>query len=108
MTEHMLTTEEAAAVLGKSTETIRRWIRSHELPATKAGGTYLIRRGDLPGQGPARVPDGHFLLRLETPDGLSVQVGVEESLLRDPRRSKDFMHWQVTKLLRMVDRWRTS
>jgi excisionase family DNA binding protein len=43
----MLTVTEAARLAGKHPETIRRWIRSGRLPATKVGARYAIERSDL-------------------------------------------------------------
>ena len=43
----MLTVAEAAGRLARDPETIRRWIRSGRLQATKVGGRYVIDEADL-------------------------------------------------------------
>ncbi len=45
--EGYMTTKQAAAFLGVSIKSIRRYIKNYGLPATKPGGVYLIRRQDL-------------------------------------------------------------
>jgi excisionase family DNA binding protein len=42
-----LTVVNAADSTGRHPATIRRWIRSGRLPATKVAGRYVIRAGDL-------------------------------------------------------------
>lgn len=44
----MLTVLDVAGRLGKDPETIRRWIRSGKLPATKVGLQHLVDERDLP------------------------------------------------------------
>jgi len=44
----VLTVLEVARRLGKDPETVRRWIRSGRLPATKVGLQHLVAEGDLP------------------------------------------------------------
>ncbi|MGH2493827.1 MAG: helix-turn-helix domain-containing protein [Ktedonobacteraceae bacterium] len=41
------TIKELAQIFQKNEETIRRWIRSGELPATKIGGSYYIEEETL-------------------------------------------------------------
>lgn len=41
------TVRQAAAFLGVSTKSIRRYIHNYGLPAAKPGGIYLISRQDL-------------------------------------------------------------
>jgi excisionase family DNA binding protein len=43
----MLTVEEVAAFLKVCTRTVRRWIKSGELPVARLGRQYRIRRRDL-------------------------------------------------------------
>jgi excisionase family DNA binding protein len=43
----MLTVPEAAKRAGKDAETIRRWIRSGRLPASKVGTQHVIEEADL-------------------------------------------------------------
>jgi excisionase family DNA binding protein len=43
----MLTVPEAARLVGRDPETIRRWIRSGRLPAHKIGTQHVIDEGDL-------------------------------------------------------------
>lgn len=43
----MLTVPEAARIAGRNPETIRRWIRSGRLPATRMGTQHFIERDDL-------------------------------------------------------------
>lgn len=43
----MLTVTEAATRVGRSPETVRRWIRSGRLPATSARGRLAIDAADL-------------------------------------------------------------
>jgi excisionase family DNA binding protein len=43
----MITVPEAARRTGKDPETIRRWIRSGKLRATKLGTQHMIEEGDL-------------------------------------------------------------
>ena len=60
----MLTVPDAARLLGKNPETIRRWIREGRLPATKIGIQHIIDEDDLAlvggvpkGHGPDQTPD---------------------------------------------------
>ena len=43
----LITLEEVADRLQVSIPTVRRWIKGGRLPATKPGGTYRVRAGDL-------------------------------------------------------------
>lgn len=43
----MITVPEAAKRAGKDPETIRRWIRSGRLPATKVGTQHVVEAEDL-------------------------------------------------------------
>ncbi|MBA2792670.1 MAG: helix-turn-helix domain-containing protein [Thermoleophilaceae bacterium] len=43
----MLTVPQAAKLVGRDPETIRRWIRSGKLPAGKVGTQHVIEEGDL-------------------------------------------------------------
>jgi excisionase family DNA binding protein len=43
----MLTVPEAAKRVGKDPETIRRWIRSGRLKATRVGTQHIIEEGDI-------------------------------------------------------------
>lgn len=43
----MITVPEAARRAGKDPETIRRWIRSGRLPATKVGTQHVVEAADL-------------------------------------------------------------
>ena len=45
----MLTVPEAAKRVGKDPETIRRWIRSGRLKATRIGTQHIIEEADLDG-----------------------------------------------------------
>jgi excisionase family DNA binding protein len=66
----MITVPEAAKRAGKDPETIRRWIRSGQLPARKVGTQHVIEEDDLeallddeqlpvpPAWGWDRMPDG--------------------------------------------------
>jgi excisionase family DNA binding protein len=45
----MLTVAEAAARVGRSPETVRRWIRSGRLPAVSEQGRLVIEPADLDG-----------------------------------------------------------
>jgi excisionase family DNA binding protein len=64
----MLTVPEAAKRVGKDPETIRRWIRSGRLKATRIGTQHIIEEADLDGlledeelpvpASWARMPDG--------------------------------------------------
>ena len=47
--EEMLDVREAATLADRTPETVRRWIWSGRLPATKHGHRLLIRRSDLEG-----------------------------------------------------------
>ena len=42
-----MTTAAAAEYLGVSIKTIRRYISCYDLPATKPGGLWIIKKGDL-------------------------------------------------------------
>ena len=42
-----MTITQAAAYMGVSVKSVRRYIHNYGLPATKPGGLYLIRREDL-------------------------------------------------------------
>lgn len=42
-----LTIPEAAAIIRRDPETVRRWIRAGRLPARKVGASYVIWREDL-------------------------------------------------------------
>lgn len=53
----MLAVLEVANRLGRDPETIRRWIRSGKLRATKVGLQYFVAEDDLPGP-PGRLPKG--------------------------------------------------
>lgn len=66
----MITVPEAAKRVGKDPETVRRWIRSGRLPASKVGTQHVIDEADLrrildedvlpapPDWGWDRLPDG--------------------------------------------------
>lgn len=43
----MLTVPEAARIAGRDPETVRRWIRTGKLRATKVGTQHVIRESDL-------------------------------------------------------------
>lgn len=43
----MLTVPEAAKRVGRDPETVRRWIRSGKLPATKIGQQHFVDESDL-------------------------------------------------------------
>ena len=45
--DNSMTVNEAAQMLGRNPETVRRWIRELKLPAKKIGMIWLIRRDDL-------------------------------------------------------------
>jgi len=47
--DELITTHEAARILGLHVETIRRWARDGRLPAVKVRSlrAYRVRRGDL-------------------------------------------------------------
>jgi len=44
----MLTVLEVARRVGRDPETVRRWIRSGKLPATKVGLQHMVDEKDLP------------------------------------------------------------
>lgn len=44
---HMITTSEAAAILGLEGSTVRRLCQTGKLPARRTGHTWLISRADL-------------------------------------------------------------
>ncbi|MCX6022189.1 MAG: helix-turn-helix domain-containing protein [Chloroflexi bacterium] len=44
--DDLMTVREAAAVCGRSVETVRRWIAAGRLPARKLGHQYVVRRAD--------------------------------------------------------------
>lgn len=44
----MLTVLEVAKRVGRDPETVRRWIRSGRLPATKVGLQHMVDEDDLP------------------------------------------------------------
>jgi len=52
----MLTVIEVASRLHKDPETIRRWIRSGRLPASKIGLQHMIEERDLPSASTAALP----------------------------------------------------
>ncbi|HEY3241700.1 MAG TPA: helix-turn-helix domain-containing protein [Acidimicrobiia bacterium] len=62
----MMTVPEAAARVGRSAETVRRWIRSGRLRAQKVGTQHLIDEEDLAAVGAAEVPVPAFLARTST------------------------------------------
>lgn len=52
----MITVPQAARLAGKDPETVRRWIRSGRLPATRVGTQYLIHPDDLQEMYTDRLP----------------------------------------------------
>lgn len=62
----MITVPEAASRLGRSAETIRRWIRSGRLRATKVGTQHLIDEEDLVAIESDTLPVPVFLSRTST------------------------------------------
>jgi excisionase family DNA binding protein len=55
--EDLMTVPEAAARAGRDPETIRRWIRSGKLRASKVGTQHVIEESDLAGVlGPSSLP----------------------------------------------------
>ena len=54
--DQWVTVREAAAVLGRNAETVRRWVWSGKVRARKVGPRLMLARGDLDkaGHGPAR------------------------------------------------------
>jgi excisionase family DNA binding protein len=49
MPDSMVTVREAARIVSRDRETVRRWIRSGRLRAQRVGTHYLIDRSDLQG-----------------------------------------------------------
>lgn len=45
--DDLITVREAARIVGRTTETVRRWIWEGKLPAQKLGNQLFMRRGDL-------------------------------------------------------------
>lgn len=45
--QHMITVPEAARMIDRDPETIRRWIRSGRLPSQRVGTQYLVEEQDL-------------------------------------------------------------
>lgn len=62
----MITVPEAAVRLGRSAETIRRWIRSGRLRASKVGTQHLIDEEDLAAVEGETLPVPDFLARTST------------------------------------------
>lgn len=62
----MLTVPEAASRLGRSAETVRRWIRSGRLRATRVGTQHLIEEDDLAAIDSGTLPLPSFLTRTST------------------------------------------
>jgi excisionase family DNA binding protein len=58
----VLSVAQAARLVGRHPETIRRWIRTGKLRATRADGTYIIDVGDLR-SATAPQPDGVEVIR---------------------------------------------
>jgi excisionase family DNA binding protein len=59
----MVGVQEAARLVGRSPETVRRWVWSGRIQATKQGNKLLLRRSDLPVTGPdAAAPPSLGLL----------------------------------------------
>ena len=52
----MVDVREAARLVGRTPETVRRWIWSGRLPASKRGNRLFIQRGDLPASSDAGAP----------------------------------------------------
>ena len=52
----MVTVAEAAKIVGRDPETVRRWIRSGKLRASKVGLQHLIDEDELPVAMPDRLP----------------------------------------------------
>jgi len=47
MKEKLYSTDEVAAITGRTIETVREWIKEGKLPATKRGRSYNINESDL-------------------------------------------------------------
>ncbi len=62
----MLTVPQAAARLGRSAETLRRWIRSGRLRAQKVGTQHLIDEADLEAMEDETLPVPEYLARTST------------------------------------------
>jgi len=62
----MLTVPQVARRLGRSPETVRRWIRSGRLPAKKIGTQHMIEEDDIVGIAPDTLPLPAFLQRTST------------------------------------------
>jgi excisionase family DNA binding protein len=77
----MLTVPEAAERAGFNPETIRRWIRSGRLIATKVGTQHVIDEHDLERALGERAPGGHAAMAHEAP--------VRYELGRTTRRRRD-------------------
>ncbi len=45
--DDLITVREAARIVGRTTETVRRWIWDGKLPAQKMGNQLFVRRADL-------------------------------------------------------------
>lgn len=56
----LLTVEEASAYLRVCTETIRRWIRTGEIPASKIGGLWRLNREALKRLVPMPVEESRY------------------------------------------------
>jgi excisionase family DNA binding protein len=89
--EELLTVEEAAELVGRSVATVRRWAASGNLPASRAGRQWLIRRADLPTR--------RRLSRI----GPSAQVDLEAAVRHV--RSVDIGQLWVPDVLRFEDRF---
>jgi excisionase family DNA binding protein len=53
----LLDVQQAARIVGRTPETVRRWIWSGRLPAVKSGNKLLIDRADLAAIDPAGTSD---------------------------------------------------
>ncbi len=66
----MLTVPEAAARLGRSPETLRRWIRAGRLRAHKVGTQHLIDESDLSVVEGETLPVPTFLAKTSTGEAM--------------------------------------
>jgi excisionase family DNA binding protein len=81
---------EAAALAGRSPETVRRWVWSGRVDAVKSGNKLLVRRSDI---APSRAPeDDHLSLGawqslLAPADGSNAAVSARD-LIADDRDAR--------------------
>lgn len=98
----MLTVPEAAKLLGRHPETVRRWIREGKLPATKVGTQHVIDEADLALiRGTASASGARRIVRL------AEAVAPYHTSQVEPRRSPEpvdpWLPAIVGRIVRLVD-----